>query len=161
MASLDDLLAGFGHAVLGQPLKLDGSGVCTLGFHEGRSLTLEPEPGTDKVHLYATLARLPGRDGETIYGKLLTANLFGKATGEAWFAINPLEEAIVLNRVLLTDRLDVEAFGEIVTAFMDTVEHWARELDGPEFAELEGEDEAPPREAPAPSTGEPLMIIRG
>lgn len=84
--------------------------------------------------------------------------MFGKGTGEAWFAINRLEGAIVLNRTLTTAHLDGEAFGELRTGFMDTVEHWSRELDGSGFAEPEAESgTVRPSDLPA---GTPF-IIRG
>jgi hypothetical protein len=162
MATIDELLAGFGEAVLGRPLAVAvGSGICELGFYGTRRLTLEPEPGSDKVHLYSALARLPAREAETVYGKLLTANLYGKGTGEAWFAIDPMREAIVLNRVLDTRHLDVDAFGELLTGFMDLVEHWSRTLEDAAFADPAEDDgdalASPPRAQPAHE----LFIIRG
>lgn len=160
MAAVEDLLASFGEAMVGTPFELDAKGVCELGFHDRRRLTVEPEQGGDLVHLYSVIARLPTRNAETVYGKLLTANLFGKGTGDAWFAINPLEEAIVLNRTLATAHLDAEAFGEVLTGFMDTVEHWSRELDGHDFAEPEAEAEAETARPSVSPAGMPF-IIRG
>ena len=158
MTTIDEHLVAFGEAVLGQPLRIDGSGVCELAFHGGRRLTLEPEPGTDKVHLYSTLARLPSRNAETVYGKLLTANLYGKGADEAYFAIDPMEEALVLNRVLDVGRLDAETFGEVLTGFMDAVEHWSRELEGPGFAEP---DEVPEAATEGGGPGAGAFIVRG
>jgi hypothetical protein len=163
MATIDELLAGFGEATVGEKLAIDPRGVCELGFHGTRRLTLEPEPGSDKVHLYGTIARLPGQNAETVYGKLLTANLYGKGADEAYFAVDPMRESIVLNRVLTTGHLDVEAFGELLTGFMDAVEHWSRELDTPDFAEREDEpDAAPSRDIQAdPRRSGDIVMIRG
>lgn len=163
MATLAELLADFGHAMLGRPLLLEANGVAKLGFYEGRELTLEAEQGSPKAYLHARVAALPSRPSAAFLAKLLTANLFGKATGDAWFAINGWDESIMLNRVLDTDRLDVEAFGEIVTGFMDAVEHWTRTLAEPDLDDEHEEDEEPLRAfALARRPGaEPLLIIHG
>jgi Tir chaperone family protein CesT len=158
MATLGELLVAFGEATVGQPLTLDRNGVCELAFHEGRRLTLEPEPGSDKVHLYSAVAPLPARDAANVYGKLLTANLFGSGTGEAWFAVDPTREMVVLNRILSTTHMDALEFGELVTGFMDVVEHWGRELAGPGFEQLDAVEEAA---AAALPRGGPHLIIRG
>jgi hypothetical protein len=157
---LSDLLTAFGEAQAGRPFALDRNGVCRLGFHKGRELVVEPVEGSDKVHLYAALAPLPARNSATVYGKLLAANLFGEATGDAWFAIDPATEEIVLNRSFTTTHLDEEAFTALVTGFMDIVELWKRELDGPDFDELTADEDEPPQKQPS-RLGDTMLIIRG
>lgn len=156
--SIDDLLAEFGNRQTGQPLGLDGNGICRIGFRDGDFLDIEPVPGSDGVLVYAPLAPLPERNADVVYGKLLAANLFGEATGGAWFAIDPGTEEILLNRRLDLGDLDADRLEALLLDFMDRVTHWRGELRGPDFDVLEGGD----GQAQAPfAAPDPTFIIRG
>lgn len=158
-----DLLAAFGERQMGAPLTLGASGVCRLRFGERHVLDIEPIDGSDLVHAYAAVAPLPSRNATNVYGKLLTANLFGAGTGGAVLAVDPSSEEILLVRSFESTHLDLDGFERLILGLMDQVERWAGELAGPDFAELEEEPEAgalPRPAAPAAADRDitPLMI---
>lgn len=157
--TLTELLSRFGEKHTGRPFALDDNGVCQIAFHEGRALGVEPVGSDDRAFIYSAIAALPEHDAANVYGKLLAANLFGDATDGACFAIDPATEEILLHRAVETSHMDLEAFEQAVTGFMDTVEIWARELERPDFAELEAEEGA--GAAPLGRPGEEAFIIRG
>jgi hypothetical protein len=157
--TLGELLTRFGDKHTGRPFALDDNGVCQIAFHEGRALGIEPVGRGDRAFIYSAIAPLPGRDAANVYGKLLAANLFGDATNEACFAIDPATEEILLHRAFETNHMDLEAFEQLVTGFMDTVEIWMRELERPDFSELEAEEEMVTPGLGRP--GEEAFIIRG
>ena len=130
MGRIENLLRDLGQMLTGQPFALDAHGLCELQLVKGLQLVIEPEAGSDTVHLHSTLARLPpGEIANSVYGELLTANLFGQGTGGACFAIHRAHDAIVLNRSFEITWLDSTAFGELVEAFMDAAEYWAARLE--------------------------------
>jgi hypothetical protein len=159
--SIDDLLAEFGRRQTGKPLALDANGICRIGFRGDDFLDIEPVPGSDHALVYAPLAPLPERNAGNVYGKLLAANLFGEATGGAWFAIDPGTEEILLNRRLVLPDLDADRFEALLLDFMDRVTHWKGELSGPDFDVLEGGEAAAAAPAAQATMVDPRFIIRG
>jgi hypothetical protein len=158
--SIDELLAEFGRRQTGKPLALDGNGICRIGFRDDDFLDIEPVPGSDHVLVYAPLAPLPERNAGNVYGKLLAANLFGEATGAAWFAIDPGTEEILLNHRLVLPDFDADRFEAVLLDFMDRVTQWKGELQGPDFDVLEAADVGAPVVVPETAM-DPRFIIRG
>lgn len=159
--SIDELLADFGRRQTGKPLALDANGICRIGFRGDAFLDVEPVPGSDHVLVYAPLAPLPERNAGNVYGKLLAANLFGEATGGAWFAIDPGTEEILLNRRLVLTELDADRFEALMLDLMDRVTQWKSELQGPDFDVLEGTEAAAAPAAAQDTMMDPRFIIRG
>lgn len=133
--------------------KPNADGVVSLLFDSRHTVVIETGSDGRTMTLYSVVAKLPppGEARSALCERLLELNLFGAGTGPASFAIDPLEEEVVLNRVLDAERIDYAAFEAAVEDFVARVENAAPALSAP----------APSRPADPEPAVVPGLWIRG
>lgn len=146
------LLAGYGRGLGIPDLAFDAQGVCRLVFDGELAVDLEPEAGSDRLHVYSDLAGLPSPDHALVYRELMEAHLFGRATGPAYFGCDSGLGRLFLVMTLDTAGLDLARFSDLMARFVERARFWRMKLD-----RIDQPGEQPAGE-PAP-TG--AMMIRG
>lgn len=129
--SLQNFLSELGSQMGLPSLKLDAQGLARLVFDGRIVIDIEDDADARCVHLYSVLGSLPAEGREALYEQLLGANLFGTGTGGAVFAVDTLQNEIVLSRTLSTDRLDFTAFSQALESLVNQVESWTGRLNAP------------------------------
>lgn len=146
--NIPDLMSELGKQMGLEDLKLDRDGVCRLVF-DGK-LAVDFESGEDGrvLHLYSILSPLPGEGTEMLCLRLLEANLFGRGTGGATFAVDPDPGDVVLFRTFDMERTDFQGFINQLESFVNHLEGWSREIiRTPSEAGAEPEAGPPPGES--------------
>lgn len=112
------------------PLKPDDNGVCRLVFDGKYPIDLEAPDTGQSIYLYATVGGVPPQPElkNAVYELLLSANLFGRGTGEACFALDPEQEEILLIQVLRTERTDATELVRVLEQFVGYLVSWQEKL---------------------------------
>lgn len=107
----------------GSNVALNAEGVAALTF-DNLAVTIEVPEAGDIINLYAVVADLPpqGEQRAALCERLLALNLFGQGTGQAAFAIDPLEDEVILSRVLNAGRMEYSDFEAAMDDFVTRLE---------------------------------------
>lgn len=117
-------------ALLGVPdLALDESLICTLGLDDV-ALSLEVNEKEGTLMLYSVVALLPDADRESFLIAALSANLFWAETAGATLALAAQSSAILLQRQMLLQSLDVQQLAACLEQFANQCEQWTAKLGG-------------------------------
>jgi hypothetical protein len=121
-------LSALGQTVGLEDLAFAANGTCHLIIADDLELTIEEVQGENAVYIYADVCPLPESGAESLYSRLLEANLFGAETGDATFAINKdTSEVMLLKRIPLTG-LQAGEFQTQVQEFANWLLSWKSEL---------------------------------
>jgi len=134
--------------------KPNEDGVVSLLFDGRHTVVIETAGDAGTMTIYAVVARMPppGEERSALAERLLALNLFGAGTGAASFAVDPLEDEVILNRVLAVDRIDYATFEAALEDFVSRLENAGAALAAP----------APQRVvAPEPASVPTGLWIRG
>lgn len=107
-------------------LRPDSDGVYSLKINHMHLLYFSESSDGNDLFLYASLCHIPTDDAErlSLFDRLLNANLFGKETGEAWFAADSTTHQILLMSRLTINQLDMPAFSSILRELVTHISHW-------------------------------------
>lgn len=107
-------------------------GVVSLLFDGRHTVVIETASENGTMTLYSVVAKLPppGEERAALAERLLELNLFGSGTGPAAFAVDPLEDEVVLNRILPAG-LDYPGFEAALEDFVARVENAGPALEAP------------------------------
>ncbi|OYV47006.1 MAG: hypothetical protein B7X06_03285, partial [Verrucomicrobia bacterium 21-51-4] len=72
---------------------------------------------------------VPPEGKETFMALLLEANLFGKGTGGATFALDHTHHTVYLCRILSTESTDYQEFVNTLEGFVNHVEAWKQKIE--------------------------------
>jgi hypothetical protein len=125
------------HAILSQlgeqmglpQLKLDENRVCRLIFDQRLTVDIEASDDEKIVYLYAVAGKLPPEGKEAVMANILEANLFGKGTGGATFALDHNHHEIYMCRILSVEAVPYQEFVNILEGFVNHLEAWMDKID--------------------------------
>lgn len=126
--TVNNLLAEFGRKAGLGALSLDDKGVCRLSFDGTLVVDLEHDSSAGVLHLYAVVGSIPADGKESLFARLLEANLFGAQTSGAALAIDRQRNEILLCRSIMPDALDAMAFEKILESFVNALEQQREQL---------------------------------
>lgn len=124
-AQAQDLLTAYGR-IAGQPhLRFEPHGCARLVFDGRVTVDLEVDDNAGCLQVYGALGPVPAAGREALYRALLEANHFGTATRGATLAIDAAHDEVLLTRQVNLQQVTTGiAFGDLLNAFADTLEHW-------------------------------------
>ena len=127
--NIRDVLKELGSQMGLDNLKLDENRVCRLVFDKEYAVDIEASEDEKIVHIYARGVSVPPEKREEFYALLLEANLFGKGTGGAMFALDQTQNDVYLCRALAMDSTDYQDFVNVLESFVNHLEAWAKKID--------------------------------
>jgi hypothetical protein len=135
-----DLLAAYGR-IAGQPhLRFEAHGCARLVFDDRLTVDLEVDDRASCVQVVGVLGPVPAAGREALYRALLEANHLGTATRGATLAIDAANNEVLLSRqVNLQQVSSGMAFGDLLNAFADTLEHWQQRFGSGQFGAADAE----------------------
>ncbi len=137
----EGLLAALAQQVGLPELHFDAEGCCAVAFDE-IVLNFELDPPGEQLFLYADLGAAPEGLPETLYRRLLAANLLGKGTGRATLSLDDQAQRFLLTHAVPVARLSNIDFVETVENFVNIAEHWRLKI-------ADGSQPAPASSAPS------------
>ena len=153
--TVDNWLAGLAAGAGLDGLQLDERGCAALRYADDLDLMLELPEASPVLHLYAPVLLLAGDDGrQDVFRRLLALNLFGLETQGASFALDELNDRIVLQVPLLVGATDAGLFERVLGNFIEAAQHWKRELGAPDPSAAADE----PASAPEPLSFNNMML---
>jgi hypothetical protein len=147
--TVDNWLAGLAAAAGFDGLQLDERGCAALRYADDLDLMLELPEASPVLHLYAPVLELADSAGQDVFRRVLALNLFGVETQGASFALDELNDRIVLQYPLLVEATDAGQFERVLGNFIEAAQRWKRELAAPD---------APAAADEPPSAPEPLAF---
>jgi len=126
---IHSLLSQLGQQMGLPNLKLDQHRVCRLIFDKKFTVDIEATDDERVVHFYALVGEVPPHDKDKFMAYLLEANLFGKGTGGATFALDHNHRDIYLCRALAVEQLSYQDFVNMLEAFVNYLEAWVGKID--------------------------------
>lgn len=143
--SLEQLVQGLAEETGIQNLELNRHGLCQFTLDGGLTVTLEDAPPERCAHVYAVIARVPETGVEELYATLLSAQLFGRGTGDGCaFGLDRATGEILFCTRMFPQDLDAPAFSATLNEFINWAEHWRSTLaEQPEPAASEAADSMP------------------
>ncbi len=123
---------------LGAETRLDTSaataaGGCTLQFDGDLEVTFELAPGGRAAQLFSALMTIaPDGGREAVLAGVLQLHLFGMATQDCYFGLDPQQDRILLFRTLDLELHDSASALKAVEVFVNQAERWKGAL--PELA---------------------------
>jgi hypothetical protein len=106
--SFDEALQRLG-TVLSLPIEPSAEGTVQLLFDGELPVVLEAQ-GEYGVYLYSVLGQVPPGDVEAMFANLLSAQYFGRETGEACFGLDTRRRELLLHRQLNLRKHDFDEF---------------------------------------------------
>ena len=128
MISFDEALQRLG-TVLSLPIEPSAEGTVQLLFDGELPVVLEAQ-GEYGVYLYSVLGQVPPGDVEAMFANLLSAQYFGRETGEACFGLDTRRRELLLHRQLNLRKHDFDEFRAAVERFVAAARVWSRRLSG-------------------------------
>ncbi len=131
---------------LGAQARLDvaeaaATGGCTLEFDGGLEVTFELAPGGSMVHVYSTLLTIaPGAGREAMLATVLQLHLFGMATQDCYFGLDPQHDRVILFKTVDLALHDEGSALQAVENLVNQAERWKSAL--LEFAQKTGQADA-------------------
>jgi hypothetical protein len=126
--SFDEALQRLG-TVLSLPIEPSAEGTVQLLFDGELPLVLEAQ-GEYGVYLYSVVGHLPPDNAEGLFASLLSAQYFGRETGEACFGLDSRRRELLLHRQLNLRKHDFDEFRAAVERFVAAARVWSRRLSG-------------------------------
>jgi hypothetical protein len=126
--SFDEALQRLG-TVLSLPIEPSAEGTVQLLFDGELPLVLEAQ-GEYGVYLYSILGNVPPEGVDTLFASLLSAQYFGRETGEACFGLDTRRRELLLHRQLNLRKHDFNEFRAAVERFVAAARLWSRRLSG-------------------------------
>jgi hypothetical protein len=126
---IQDLLTELGKQMNLPGLKLDENRVCRLIFDKVLVVDIEASEDGRTIYIYGKAGEVPPEGKEEFMGTLLEANLFGKGTGGAMFAVDHHRQSVYLCRILATETTQYQDFTNILEAFVNHLEAWMQKIE--------------------------------
>lgn len=119
---------------LGQQIKLDLSiapmKTCRLIFDETLIVEIDwPDGATDRVILSCAVGLVPASRKVETYELLLSANAYGRDTGDATLGVEPGHDEIVLSRALTLGGMEFAAFVRALEEFLAQSRAWTERIE--------------------------------
>ena len=127
--NIKDVLVELGKQMGLDGLKLDENRVCRLVFDKQYAVDIEASEDEKIVHIYSKVTTAPPEHRDEFYALLLEANLFGKGTGGAMFALDQSQNDVYLCRALSMDSTDYQEFVNVLESFVNHVEAWSKKIE--------------------------------
>jgi Tir chaperone protein (CesT) family len=101
----------------------------TLRFDNLR-VHLEPDPETDRCHVYSVLTQLPTDEKNrlTLFQNALIANNFGRGTGPAFFSLDDVKAELLLETSFAPAETEPERFRMLLADFVTVVDIWDQRI---------------------------------
>ncbi|WP_461833103.1 type III secretion system chaperone [Desulfothermus sp.] len=125
---LKDLLKQLGQEMGLGTLEMDEDNTCRLVFDDIINVDLEVTDDNKILWIYSVIGVLPVDNREKFYERLLSANLFGKETGDAAFAVDTNTKEVLLITKVNLEKIDFQDFINLLELFVDRTEFWIDEI---------------------------------
>lgn len=123
-----DLLAAYGQ-IAGLPgLRFESHGCARLLFEKSIAVDLEIDRGAGCLQIYGVLGPVPAGDRESLYRRLLEANLFGTETHGATLSIDGVQDEMLLSRRVDVANTNAATFAELLESFAGVVQQWQQKV---------------------------------
>ena len=127
--TLPELLLALGDQLGIPDLALDEQNTCSMSVDELYSVDIQWQPEASRLHLVTVVSTLPPPEQQTLtYRLLMEANLFGMATGGAYFAASEALGEVLLIRTLEAAHLDLVQLMQALDDFVPAVKFWTQRL---------------------------------
>lgn len=132
-------------------LHIDPNNLCRLIFQDETIVNVEAPSGSEVVFLHSPVAKLPPDGREAWFAELLSANLFGRDTGDASLGLDaPMEEILLFQKINLS-KIEAQEFIDIFDNFFKVVQYWKNRTPGTGESAVVGDER----------TTRPLMWVQG
>jgi hypothetical protein len=134
------LLRDFGGSIGLPELAPDDDGYCCLRIGDKVTVSLQYEPESQDLVLFARLCRIPREARLEAYEMMLQGNLFWGGTQGGTLAVEPSDGVVFLLMKEKIRALEFASFGALLDSFATAGEYWLSQL---ELVADEIDDEAP------------------
>jgi len=132
--NIEDILKELGNQMGLPNLKLDENKVCRLIFDKKYTVDIEASEDEKIVHIYSAMCIIPPENREPLYEALGEANLFGRGTGGAVFALDKEMGEVLLFKTLVLDKTDYQDFVNELESFVNHVEAWTDKIEKGDYS---------------------------
>ena len=129
-----DLIALFAQRAGLPALQLSPQGTAAVQVDEQLTLNLEHDSSARRLVAYCVVGEVPASGRESLFARLLEANLFARETGGGSLGLDRERNELVLSRVLELDSTDDQAFEAALEQLVDSAIALREPLSAPEFA---------------------------
>jgi hypothetical protein len=109
-----------------EDLEANREGIYSLKINDVHFIYFSGSPQGEDLFLYATVCQIPDNDEQraALYDCLLSANLFGRDSGNGWFAKDSqFNQILLISRISLHD-LSLPLFTSELKQMVGTLSHW-------------------------------------
>lgn len=141
--TLDEILEEHGKRIKAS-LKLNANGICAIKVKNEYILFLQKAAEEGFFFLYAPVATVPEQNALAIFTKALTANFFGRGTGEAFFSYDDKANTLILCQRFEEEQTTFSRYEKLFNAFASHLIKWSQMMNDPAYLERadEGQDES-------------------
>lgn len=135
------ILNRFGQRYKLERLGFDERGRCALLVDQDVEMFLQKIGEGEIVYMYAPVMKVPKEGKRWVLSTLLKANLFGKGTRGASFAINKETHEIYFHRIMVMKKVSYELFMDCFQDAIEQVRYWRERINRKQRSgNLEDED---------------------
>lgn len=127
MTDAQRLLSALGEAIGIHPLNFNDDGVCRLMLDGVLVIDIELQPDKGLLLLHSVVGPHPG-DNLALCHQLLSANLFGRGTGEATLALDEQRDELLLFRTIRIEGTTPSEFVAAVESFSIHADYWTSQI---------------------------------
>lgn len=109
-------------------LKADENHYCCLSFDDEIILHLQYNKEADVLMLFSQLGTIHAENQNTLYPRILKANLFWQGTGGATIGVDDETREVLMAYQTPLAMLDFAKFEALVEGFINTAEIWIKTL---------------------------------
>lgn len=143
---LSELMKNFGAEMGLTKLAPDGDGIYRLAIDD-RAVSLAEADSGRMLVVWAAICELPTDGRETLFRLLLEEMFMAQGTGGAFFAVEPKENVLYLQRIDALAAMDYDFFKSVFEQFINICDHWEKLIAG--FNPLAAQLESAKKEADA------------
>jgi len=125
---INDFLKQLAQEIGLNSLEMDVNNTCRLVFDDRINVDMEATDDNMTLWIYSVIGILPVNNREKFYERLLSANLFGKETGDAAFAVDTNTREVLLITKVNLEKIDFQDFINLLELFVDRAEFWIDEI---------------------------------
>lgn len=147
---VEDLISNVG-LEFGLDLSLNEDGVASLIVDDKFEIEFEYVEDLECLFISSALGTLEGNGNEGIYKELLKANLYGKDTGGAVFAVDERTNEVMLFFNVMVDKTNYESFRDEMERYLNTIIDWSAKIQTLIHTALSDSKLGPDKTLPHPS----------
>lgn len=109
-----------------EEIKPNNEGIYALRINDIRLVYFSESPDKENLFIYSSLCQIPPHEDEKLilFEQLLIANLFGKETGNSYFALDHHSHQLLLICRIPMLQLSKEMFFKELQQFISSLSHW-------------------------------------